>query len=160
MKFKRFLVVSLTLITLFSFAGVSFAGKKSSKKAAAVKSIKAKVKLVKGKAFIKVGKKWRTLKMGTVLTKEKLLKVAKGSVVKMKTSNGKLLVVKGKKIVKMASLFAETAKKKSMNSLISKMGKGKAKNEFGATAVAGVRGADVSKQKKKVKKEELNWEKK
>ncbi len=155
MKNRKFFTLLVVLVVVFASMSV-YAAKK--------KEVRAKVKLVKGKVMVKAGKKWQALKIGTILTKDKLIKVGKGGVVKMKTSNGKLLVVKntkkGVKTVKMATLFANAAKKKSMNSLMNKIGKGKAKNEFGATAVAGVRGADVSKQKKKVKKEDLNWEKK
>ncbi len=155
MRKKIFFIFFIFIFSLFTVNYIDAAKTKSKK---STKILKAKVKLVKGKAFVKKGKVWKKLKINMILTAKDVIKVSKKSTVNLKTSNGKLLIVKGSKVVKLQTLFVQSGKKKSMNALINKLGKGKRMNSYAPTAVAGVRGADVSKQKKKVKKEELNWE--
>lgn len=121
-------------------------------------TLRGKVSFLKGTAFIKKGKEWTSLRVNMVLKKEDLIKVDKRSRVKIKLSNGKLLDIKGKKVAKLQTLMVATVKKRSMNSLFKKVTRGKGDSQFGVTGVAGVRGADVSKQNKKVKVEDVNWE--
>ncbi|MDD5066381.1 MAG: hypothetical protein PHF84_04985 [bacterium] len=121
--------------------------------------MKGKVELIIGKAYVKDQKKWKALNISDLLSKSDTVKVAQGGSMKIRLSNGNILEVQGGKTVLMENLMAAgSGRKGSMTSLIKKISKS-GSGDTGITAVVGVRGADVAKQKKKVKTEDLNWKK-
>ncbi len=149
----------ISILLIVFFMSIIFIETASAKKSVnkSIQLMKGKVSFIKGSVFIKKNKEWKKLKINTVLTKKDLIKVDKKSLVKIKLSNGKLIKVVGKKIVKVQNLMVDAGKKKPMNSIIKKMQRDNGKAGFGVTGVAGVRGADVKKKNKKVKKEDLDW---
>lgn len=142
------------LLALFFTASLAVAAQDNKSQ-----EIKGKVEVIVGKAYVKDLKKWKPLSISDEVSKEDMIKVAQGGSVRIRLSNGSMLEVAGGKTVVLATLMGKSAARKgSMGNLIKKLGKS-TPGGSGVTAVAGVRGADVSKQKKKVKTEDLSWKK-
>ena len=121
--------------------------------------IVGKVSFVMGKAMIKKAgtDKWVSLKINTKVTKNDVIKTPAKASVKIKFRNKKIAKVKPNSTVKIASLMKRKVKVTgSLKSIFEKTKKSTGK--LGVTAVAGVRGADVSKKKDTVKPAELLWE--
>jgi hypothetical protein len=151
MNSKKMLVI--LCLAVFSSYGLCAASGSANDEA-----VRAKVELIMGKAYVKEEKKWKPLQMNDILMREDTVKVAVGGSLKLKLSNGNLIDVAGGKTLRLESVMdADTGRKGNMTSLIRKLGK--SYSDGGVTAVAGVRGADISKQKKKVKTDDLNWKK-
>lgn len=151
-------IIYSTIIIFTLLFCISLIAKTSEKKSIS-NDIKGKIDIIVGKALIKKNNKWINLSIGTMVSKNDIIKTGKGASVKIKFNNDKIGEIKANQVVKVESLFlASSTKKGSMNSLMKKIGKSY-EIQGGPTAVAGVRGADVSKQKKKVKKDELDWKK-
>lgn len=118
-----------------------------------------KVSFVMGKAMIKKAgtDKWVSLKINTKVSKNDVIKTPANASVKIKFINKRIAKVSPNNTVKIASLMKVKVKVTgSLKSIFEKTKKGTKK--LGVTAVAGVRGADVSKKKDGVKPTDLLWE--
>jgi len=106
---------------------------------------KAKAFLIKGDVKIKKANsnKWKVLRMNTIIKKNDKIKVAKNSYIKLKFKDKSILVVRGEKKFELQKLASQIALKRDKKKLLKKLKGGKEESEFGATAVAGVRGNKV-----------------
>lgn len=128
------------------------------------------LKFYKGRVLIKksVGsKKWVRPKLNMRLDKNYIIKTGKNAEVRIKLKNGSTYTITGKKIVKIKEVIDGLKQDKSkrssilakLNLLKNKLGKVKKSSTGSVTAVAGVRGADVSKKSRSpIKATELIWE--
>ncbi len=128
------------------------------------------LKFYKGRVLIKksvASKRWIRPKLNMRLDKNYIIKTGKNAEVRIRLKNGSIYTITGKKIVKMKEVIAglkqDKSKKSSilakLNLLKNKLGKGGKSATGSVTAVAGVRGADVSKKSKSpIKPTELIWE--
>ena len=147
----RFICMFVIGLLLFTMASATIYAKSK-------QVIKGSVRLVTGKAFVKKNGKWIALKIKSIVNTADTIKLNKNSRVMIRLTNGKQLDIKGAKTMKVGDLLTASAKKKTMNSLISKLKKSRGLSRYSPTAVAGVRGDDISKMNKKVKFEDLIWQ--
>ncbi len=124
------------------------------------------LKSYKGKVLVKTSAKakWIKAKWNMKLEKNYIIKTAKGAQAKIRLKNGSY-TISPNKTVKMTDILAKTKKSKRSFSLVRlnllrrKLGKGGTGNANTPTAVAGVRGADVSEISKfPIRPSELIWE--
>ncbi len=123
------------------------------------------MKLYKGTVLIKTSanSKWIKPKYNMKIEGNYIIKTSKGAEAKIKLANGSLYTISAGKTVKMSDVIAKTKKSKRSFSLAklqllrNKLGRGSGKNINSPTAVAGVRGADVS-SKTPIRPSELIWE--
>ncbi|MBU1077407.1 MAG: hypothetical protein KKH98_08955 [Spirochaetes bacterium] len=111
--------------------------------------------------------KWMKPRLNVKLDDKDQIKLVKGGIAKLKFIDGSIVEIKESKIYQVGDVknlaTSKRTKGKSvlskLKSLKSKLGKGGGADKGGPTAVAGVRGADVSeKSKSPVKPSELVWE--
>ena len=119
---------------------------------------KAKAFLLKGDVQIQKAnsKKWKPLKMNSVITKKDKVKIGKASYLKLKFKDKSVLVVRGEKIFVLQDLMQKMLLKRDKAALLKKL-KGGTRKPVGATAVAGVRGNKVGDVLDKSDK--IYWEK-
>lgn len=120
------------------------------------------IKFVSGNVKVKnsVSGKWVKAKIKMKIDDSSILKIGKNSKVQILTRTGKIAKVSAPKTVKIQNLFTSTTSgmQSKLAMLKSKLSKGKSGSQYAATAVAGVRGADVQKQRAKQMKQTLFWE--
>ncbi|MBN1898871.1 MAG: hypothetical protein JW827_08850 [Spirochaetes bacterium] len=150
-------ILCLTLIlTLIFFQSIQAQASKSDEKVKAV----GKVNFIVGKAMImrSGSKNWEALKIKTLLSGDDVIKTLGKSRVKIKLRDNRIIEVKSNKVIKIATLMTKSRKiQGSLNSVFTKMKKTSTKGRVGITAVAGVRGDDVSRKEQKVKPEDVEW---
>ncbi|MBU1077041.1 MAG: hypothetical protein KKH98_07105 [Spirochaetes bacterium] len=151
MTIKKVISVLIISLMVLSINGVLSAEK--DKKSVIV--VTGKVSYLKGKAFVKEKNGWSRLKLNMKVKSDDIIKAEKKSVVKIRFSEKKEVLIKGEKTIGLSDLLK---KKNSSRSFLNRLFKKDKAATDGPTAVAGVRGKDVSKQTNKVKKEKLNWE--
>ena len=120
------------------------------------------VQLVSGDVQVKDSAKgsWEKVQMKMKLDDSAVIKVAKNSRVQLVTKTGSVINLSGETTAKVSDLFASSSSSPMMNklkSIQSKLGRD-GNDSFSATAVAGVRGADVYEQNQQLLKKELYWE--
>jgi len=162
---KRYInTIILIFFVVFVFNSI-LVGKETKGKGKNIKKaskIVAVVSFIKGKALVKKSgsKKWVPLKVKTKLTKNALIKTFPKTEVRLKLKNKQIVKIKKRGVIKVEKLLTKRKTVKgSLKSVFFKVGNKKQINKFGVTAVGGVRGADVSKKKQKVKSKDVNWEK-
>lgn len=135
---KKILVLILMVAFILPFSAYAKKSKVRTYK-------KAKAFLIKGDVKIKKAKstKWKILKMNTIIKKNDKIKVAKDSYIKLKFKDKSILVVRGEKKFQLQKLASQMVLKRDKKKLLKKLKGGKESSEFGATAVAGVRGNKV-----------------
>jgi hypothetical protein len=122
----------------------------------------AVIKYTKGNVLVKSsGGSWKKAEKNMKLEDTHMIKTEKNGMAQLKLRSGQFYKVMSNKTMNLKDIakIGSSAKKGSLsklNALKSKLGKGGSKS--GPTAVAGVRGADVSKQKTPIKPSELIWE--
>lgn len=122
---------------------------------------KGKLTFVKGKVYYKnkTSKVWKPAKLNMKLKTSDMIKVGKKSVVIIKFKDGSKYTIKKPKTMKIGKIekIVKSRKKSKINKFIKKKGI----QSSGPTAVAGVRGADISEKSKtnKIQPDKLKWEK-
>ena len=128
------------------------------------------LKLYKGDVLIKTSassKNWIKPKLNMKLNEDSIIKTGKNSEVNIKLKNGSIYKISSNKTVKLMTIMAKlkTGKSKNLSTLSrlkllrAKLGKGGKSDTGSPTAVAGVRGADVSKKSKSpINPSDLIWE--
>jgi len=126
----------------------------------------AMIKFYKGRVLVKksaTSKSWTKPRLRMKLSENYIIKTSKNSEVRLVLKGGKSYVIGANKVVKIKEIIAK-ADKLDKGTALAKLKL--LKNKFGkggtssgtVTAVAGVRGADVSKKSKfPVKPSELIW---
>ncbi len=124
------------------------------------------LKSYKGKVMVKTSAKakWIKAKWNMKIEKNYIIKTAKGAKANIRLKNGSYTISQNK-TVKMTDILAKTKKSKKsfslakLNLLRRKLGRGASGSANTPTAVAGVRGADVSEiSKYPIRPSELIWE--
>ncbi len=126
------------------------------------------IKFYKGNVLVKTSagsKKWVKPKLNMALDGNYVIKTGKNSEVSIRLKNGSLYKITANKTVNVKTIALKAGKTKNssalsrLRSLKNKLGRG-GKSDMGTpTAVAGVRGADVSKKSKSpINPSELIWE--
>ena len=151
LKFKNVFVVILLLLFVTNLTA----------------GIVAKLRFYKGRVLVKksaASKSWSKPRLKMKLSENYVIKTSKNSEVRLVLKGGKRYIVGANKVVTIKDIIA-MAKKADKGTALAKLRL--LKNKFGkggtssgvVTAVAGVRGADVSKKSKfPVKPSELIWE--
>ena len=128
------------------------------------------IKFYKGSVLIKTSntsKQWINAKLNMSLDEKSIIKTSKNSEAQIKLKDGSLFRITSDQTVNMQDIMTKAAGTESGNSsamarllsLKNKLGKGDNSGVESPTAVAGVRGADVSKKSESpVRPSELIWE--
>ena len=102
---------------------------------------------------------WVKAKVKDRLEDATMLKVEQGSKIQMISKSGTVIKIDQAKMVQVSDLFTTGKTSDKIGSLRAKLSKNNGgSDKFAATAVAGVRGGDVSAQDKEALKKDLYWE--
>ena len=127
---------------------------------AQVKAETIMVQSIKGHIFIQTQNGGMTeLKTRQKIDSEDMVKVEENSTVIFKTSDGTTITISKQGVVKPQEIIRSMRAIKKIQSKLSKLGKSDGSdNSGGPTAVAGVRGNDVSQMNRVELKRDLFWE--
>ena len=146
-------LILLVIIMLFVIAGSLLA------------ETVGKIRLFRGNVMVKTSPntKWSKAKINMKLEDTAMIKVAKGASIQIKLKDGSTLTLNKRQIIRMSNLI-KTKKNTKLTSLAklrllkNKLDKGTGSGLDVPTAVAGVRGADVSEEKSPISPTDLIWE--
>jgi len=99
---------------------------------------------VDGKVSAKIDGKWISAKPGLKLDEKDMIRVGRGASVVLRMKSGVIQKIQGPKVMKIRNLMDIMPKKNALSKLASL--RRKVTGFSGPTAVAGVRGSDVSEQ--------------
>lgn len=123
------------------------------------------IKTLKGNVMVKSSETgdWQKAKMNMKLDDSAMIQVKGNGSIALITAKGRILSVDEERTLQVSELFQTASSGNSLSArlaaLRAKLSKDSGDSTHTATAVAGVRGADVYEQRKDQAKRELYWEK-
>jgi hypothetical protein len=119
------------------------------------------VKAVSGDVKVQNGNSWNIVKAGAKLDDSAVLRVGANGRVQIVNQTGTMINVASSREDSVKNMFLEVTNPRmfaKLNAIKGKISRTGSANDSAATAVAGVRGADVYAQNKESLKKELYWE--